>query len=133
MSRRSAIPVGMRKVRGRFERWRKSHTGRLPIPERLWRAAAELAKEHGVCRTAQALRLEYGKLKRLAGSADQVSRSTTPRTPRTSFVELVAPQAIGVSECIIELEGTRGKVRIQWKGTTAPDLAGLSRALWEPA
>jgi hypothetical protein len=133
MARRSAIPVGMRKVHGRFERWRKSHTGRLPIPERLWRAAAELAKEHGVCRTAQALRLECAKLKRLAGSADRVSRSTTPRTQRTSFVELVAPQAIGVSECIIELEGTRGKVRIQWKGTTAPDLAGLSRALWEPA
>ena len=133
MARRSDIPVRMRKVHGRFERWRKSHTGRLPIPERLWQAAAELAKEHGVCRTAQVLRLEYGKLKRLAGSADRASRSTRSRSPRTSFVELVAPQTIGVSECVIELEGSRGKVRIQWKGTTAPDLAGLSRALWEPA
>jgi hypothetical protein len=133
MARRSAIPVGMRKVHGRFERWRNSHAGRLPIPERLWQAAAELAAEHGVCRTAQVLHLEYGKLKRLAGSANQVSRSTTSTPPRTSFVELVAPQAIGVSECVIELEGPRGKVRIQWKGTTTPDLAGLSRALWEPA
>ena len=133
MARRSDIPVRMRKVHGRFERWRKSHTGRLPIPKRLWAAAAELAKEHGVCRTAQVLRLEYGKLKRLAGSADRASRSTRSRSPRTSFVELVAPQTIGVSECVIELEGSRGKVRIQWKGTTAPDLAGLSRALWEPA
>ena len=133
MARRSAIPVGMRKVHGRFERWRKSHIGRLPIPERLWRAAAELAKEHGVCQTAQVLRLEYGKLKRLAGTADRVLRSTKSRPPRTSFVELVAPQTIGVSECVIELEGQRGKVRIQWKGTAAPDLAGLSRALWEPA
>jgi hypothetical protein len=32
MARRSAIPVGMRRVYGRFERWRKSHTGRLRIP-----------------------------------------------------------------------------------------------------
>ena len=32
---------------------------------------------------------------------------------------------------LIELEGRRGKMRIQWKGTTAPDLSGLSRALWE--
>ena len=133
MARRSDIPVRMRKVHGRFERWRKSHTGRLPIPKRLWAAAAELAKEHGICRTAQVLRLEYGKLKRLAGSADRASRSTRSRSPRTSFVELVTPQTIGVSECVIELEGPRGKVRIQWKGTTAPDLAGLSRALWEPA
>lgn len=28
----------------------------------------------------------------------------------------------------IELEGRRRKMRIQWKGTTAPDLSGLSRA-----
>jgi hypothetical protein len=48
-------------------------------------------------------------------------------------VELVAPQTGGLSECLIELEGPHGKVRIQWKGTTAPDLAGLSRALWERA
>jgi hypothetical protein len=47
------------------------------------------------------------------------------------FVELVAPQTGGLSECLIELGGRHGKMRIQWKGTTAPDLAGLSRALWE--
>ena len=34
-------------------------------------------------------------------------------------------------ECVIELQGRRGKMRIHWKGTTAPDLGGLSRALWE--
>ena len=133
MARRSAIPLDMRKVRGRFERWRKAHTGRLPIPEGLWRAAAELAQEHGVCRTAQVLRLEYGKLRRLTGSVARVSHSAPLRLPRTSFVELRAPQTMGVSECVIELEGPRWKVRIQWKGTAAPDLAGLSRALWEPA
>jgi hypothetical protein len=32
---------------------------------------------------------------------------------------------------MIELEGPHGKVRIQWKGTTAPDLNGLSRVFWE--
>ncbi len=132
MSRRSAIPAGLRRVRGRFERWRKSHTGRLPIPERLWAAATELAKEHGVCRTAQVLHLEYGKLRRLAESAGSVRRATGPKT-RTSFVELVAPPAVGGLECLIELEGPRGKLRIQWKGTTAPDLAGLSRLLYESA
>src|SRR2546425_13077308 len=57
------IPRNMRKVYRRFERWRSAHTGRLPIPERLWAAAAELAREHGIFTTAKALRLEYGKLK----------------------------------------------------------------------
>jgi hypothetical protein len=45
------IRDGMRGVQGRFARWRKWHTGRLSIPESLWRAA-EAAREHGVFRTA---------------------------------------------------------------------------------
>ena len=49
------------------------------------------------------------------------------------FFELVAPAGPGLTECVIELEGPRGKLRIQRKGTTAPDLAGLNRALWESA
>jgi hypothetical protein len=132
-SRRSAVPIEMRKVYGRFERWRKSHVGRQPIPERLWRAATELAKEHGVFRTAEVLHLEYGKLRRLAESASGRRRATAAKTVRTPFVELVAPQGMGGLECVIELEGPRGKLRLQWKGTTAPDLAGLSRTLWELA
>jgi hypothetical protein len=30
------------------------------------------------------------------------------------------PQAVGLAECLIELEGPRGKMRIQWKGTARP-------------
>src|SRR5881397_2778115 len=60
------IPVGMRRVCRRFETWRKGHQARLPIPEALWAAAADAAREHGVFRASKALRLEYGKLKRLA-------------------------------------------------------------------
>jgi hypothetical protein len=36
----SDIPHGMRVLHGRFTRWRKSHTGRLPIPDPLWAAEA---------------------------------------------------------------------------------------------
>ena len=39
------VPDSMRGIHGRFTRWRKSHTGRLPIPESLWAAAAEVARE----------------------------------------------------------------------------------------
>ncbi len=124
------IPVGMRRVCRRFERWRKGHHTRLPIPEALWAAAAEVAREHGVFRTAKALRLEYGKLKRMAETGAAPARSTM--APAT-FLELVPPQAVGLAECLIELEGPRGKMHIQWKGTAAPDLAGLSRVLWESA
>ena len=78
----SDIPDGMRAVHGRFARWRNSHTGRLPIPEPLWAAAAEVAKEHGVFRTAKVLSLEYGKLKRLT------TESQTSGRPFQSFSQL---------------------------------------------
>jgi hypothetical protein len=128
------VPIGMQRIYRRFERWRSSHQGRLPIPEALWASAAAVAREHGVFRTAKILRLEYGKLKRMAESDAPARRALVPPA---EFLELVAPQGVpsgpGLSECIIELEGPRGKMRIQWKGATAPDLAGLSRALWESA
>jgi hypothetical protein len=44
---------------------------------------------------------------------------------------LMTSPAVGLSECVIELEARRGKMHIQWKGTTATGLGGLSRALWE--
>jgi hypothetical protein len=126
----SEIPVGMRRVCRRFERWRKGHTARVPFPEALWAAAAEAAREHGVFRAAKALRLEYGKLKRMVEAGPAPTR---PAVAPATFWELAPPQAGGLAECLIELEGPHGKMRIQWKGTTAPDLAGLSRALWETA
>jgi transposase-like protein len=102
----------------------------LPIPPALGASAAEVAREHGVFHTAKVLRLEYGKLKRMVESAAPVKRAATPPA---KFLELVTPEMVGVTECVIELEGPRGKMRIQWKGGAAPDLAGLGRALWESA
>jgi hypothetical protein len=125
------VPNGMQRVYRRLERWRSSHQGRLPIPPALWASAAEAAREYGVGRTARILRLEHGKLKRMMKSVTPAVRQAT--APPAGFLELVTPQAVSLSECVIELEGPRGKMRIQWKGATAPDLAGLSRALWESA
>src|SRR4051812_37745094 len=61
-------------------------------------------------------------------------RRTAPlAAPRTAFMELLTPGPGSGAECVIELEGPRGKMRIQWKGSTTPDLAELSRVLWESA
>jgi hypothetical protein len=125
--RRSVDALDINEVRIRFEHWRQSQHGKARIPDELWWAAIEIARRDGVNRTAAALRLDGGKLKRLLVAADSVSGKTSP--PR--FVELVAPHAVGLPECTIELEGRSGKLRIHWKGATAADLAGLSRALWD--
>ena len=120
----------MHRVCRRFERWRKGHKARVPIPEVLWSAAAEAAWEHGVFRAAKALHLEYGKLKRMVEAGPAPAR---PAMAAATFLELVPPHSAALADCLIELEGPRGKMRIQWRGATTPDLAGLSRVLWESA
>src|ERR1035441_3042551 len=72
------VPPGMQRIHRRFERWRSSHQGRLPIPEALWASAAAVARGHGVLRTAKILRLEYGKLKRMAESDAPARRAPAP-------------------------------------------------------
>jgi hypothetical protein len=132
MSRRVKyeIPAGLKEAQERFDQWRNSQTGRRPIPELLWGLASELARQHGVFRTAQALRLDYTALKRRTAGAASAKRRISAAQP--AFVELLSSSSAHSCECTIEVEGPRGRMRIEWKGSTAPDLAGLSRALWEP-
>lgn len=121
------VPVAMRKVYRRLERWRGQRTGRARIPKALWAAAGDLAREHGVNQVSRVLRLEFNHLKRMAESG---GRAKHKERALPAFVELIAPQTAVAPTCIIELEGQRGTLRIEWKGTT-PDLATFSRGLWE--
>jgi hypothetical protein len=124
------IPAGLKEAQERFSEWRGAQSGRRPIPATLWSLAVELASHHGVFRTAQILRLDYNRLKRQMEGAAPVMKPAP--APQPSFVELIAPAGTPCCECVIEVEGPRGRMRIEWKGPTAPDLAGLSRVLWEP-
>ena len=121
------VPAAMRKVYRRLERWRSKRQGRARIPESLWAAAGELAREHGVNPVSRVLRLEFNHLRRAAESDRQRPRK---RRATPAFVELITPQAGIAPTCIVELQGQRGTMRIEWKGT-ATDLTSFSRALWE--
>lgn len=125
---KSADTLDIEHVRTRFENWRQTRKGKAPIPDELWSAAIEVARRDGVNQTASALHLDGGKLKRRMLATGPVPDKTMP-----AFVEMMVPQAVGASECTIELEGPNGKMRIHWKGATAAELAGLSRALWDAA
>jgi hypothetical protein len=138
----SDIPPDMRKVYRRLRRWRSSHTRRVPFPDALWAAAGELAREHGINRTAKALSLEYGKLKERAGAAGpakKVVRKVTSAIPRharapvpaATFMELLTPRPGNSQECRVELEGPRGRMRVEFKGLATAELVALSRALWD--
>ena len=121
------VPAAMRKVHRRLERWRRQRTGRARIPEALWAAAGELAREHGVNQVSRVLGLEFNHLKRIAEPGGPTVRK---RRAMPAFVELITRQAAVAPTCIIELEGQRGTMRIEWKGTTA-ELATFGRGLWE--
>ncbi len=95
------------------------------MPESLWLAAVELARQHGVYSVAHPLRLDYMGLKKRLGGVPAVRRKAT----KPAFVELIAPHSATLEECVIEFESSGGaKMRIQWKAVAPPDWASLLRA-----
>ena len=53
---------GIEAVRTQFEAWRSGRARKSPIPDKLWSAAINAARQEGVNRTAQQLHLDAGKL-----------------------------------------------------------------------
>jgi hypothetical protein len=111
----------------RLEGWRQSRRHKCTaIPNELWSAAIEVARRDGLGRTAAALRLDYGKLKRLMIAADGVEK----KSASPSFMELIAPDAAGLAQCAIEMEGRRARIRIELKASAA-EVVSFSRSLAE--
>lgn len=121
------VPAAMRSVFRKLQRWRSKRQGRARIPESLWIAAGELAREHGVNPVSRVLGLEFNRLRQMAESRPPVGRRK--RIP-PAFVEVIAPPETVAPQCAMELEGKHGKLRIEWRGT-ATDLVSFSRMLWE--
>jgi hypothetical protein len=125
--RSKAPAITLEEAKARFEQWRQNRTGKAAIPDELWAAAVGVARKEGASRTATELRVEWNHLKRRMAAASAAS----PRPAPPAFVELVAPRPQSLPECTIELEGPRGKLRIQLKNASASYLATLSRDLLE--
>ena len=126
MAEKAGEVDGIEAARTRFEQWRSSRSGKAPIPDELWKLAINAARQEGVNRAAQQLRLDAGKLKGLLVGAD-ARRSKTRRQPR--FVELIAPAPAANPECVINSNlPLEAKMRIQWKTAVAPDWSNLLRA-----
>jgi hypothetical protein len=123
------IPVELEKVHRQFQGWRQRRRGREPIPARLWAAAARVAREYGVNATSKALSLDFNKLKAHVNRKQAGKKRNAEAAPR--FLELVTTGHAGGAECVIELEGPRGRMRIELKGSAAADLVRLSQMLWE--
>ena len=125
----SPIPEPIVQLQRRLDEFRSTRPHRTKLPETLWQAAVELAREHGLYAVAHPLRLDYtGLKKRLDGVP-----ATQKKADKPAFVELVAAHPATMAECWIEFESSIGsKMRIQWKGSSTPDWASLLRA-WREA
>jgi len=126
--RTAPIPEGITQLQRQLEQFRSTRPTRTKLPESVWHAAVELARQHGVYAVAHPLRLDYTRLKqRLDGIPSQARKRNQP-----AFVELIRQSAAPFPECVIEFESAGGgKMRIQWKAAAPPDWAGLLRAWHE--
>jgi hypothetical protein len=125
-----SIPEPIVQLQQQLDQFRTSQPHRTKIPEVLWHSAVELARQHGLYAVAHPLRLDYVGLKRRLEGVSKFKEKTKAASP--GFVELIPAQPAAV-ECGIEFESKGGgKMRIQWKGSGAPDWSNLLRA-WREA
>jgi len=89
MPRKSAsIGEEFLELRHRLAEWRKDHSRRTPLPDDVWKVAVELARRHGVYRTARSLPIDYGSLRK------RLNVAVPPTTvARPEFVEVLMPPA----------------------------------------
>ena len=89
MNRKSKLPIPepIAQLQRQLDQFRSTQSQRTKLPESVWQAAVELARQHGVYAVAHPLRLDYmGLKKRLGGVSGRPRRAAKP-----AFVELVTP------------------------------------------
>ena len=124
------IPVEIERVRLGFARWRKNRKKVTRIPDRLWDAAGDAARLHGVNPTAIALGLDYNHLKERTRSARRSTRREKAKSP--SFMEVIVPsETRHFQECTVEVENARGaKMKIHLQNVEMHDLAAWIQRFW---
>ena len=121
MNRKSTppIPEAIVQLQRQLDQFRSAQPQRTKLPEPLWQAAVELARQHGIYAVAHPSRLDYMGLKRRLGGVPTLRRKVSKPT----FVELTAPQLVPLAEYAIDFEWPSGrKMRIQWKASAFPTL-----------
>jgi hypothetical protein len=127
MGRRELVqlPSDLARCRSQFEVWRDQSGGRGRIPHALWAMAVRLAKVYGIGRTAEALGLDYDRLKTRAEAVGEPPQSSGP-----ALVELPSP-IVGKRGAFEFDNGAGSTMRVQLVGYDTADLEALSRSFWD--
>jgi hypothetical protein len=121
--REKRVPVAIERVRSQFAEWRAQKSARDRIPERLWCAAVEAARRHGVHAVSRAARLEHSTLRL------RVEKAAGQRPAAATFIELDNEASTESVGCIVELEKGNGtRMRICVRDGAAVDWARMKEA-----
>ena len=128
----------LERVQHRFTAWRNAKRKGERIPEQLWSSATELAREIGINRVANALHLDYRKLKhRVNGhvasktntKGTTVGAASAPHADRPAFVEFAVEPVCRRAESVVEFEGRCGRITIRLAEHNPAELVALAEAL----
>jgi len=131
-----SAPDSLASLRAEFVSWRDGRVRGARIPARLWAAAVEAARAHGVSKVANAVHVDYYELQRRVGAsaafvdvpADIVfgPRATATRSPpRGSSLPI---------SCAIEVVDARGRrLRVELGRDATSAIERVARALWDLA
>jgi hypothetical protein len=120
---------GFDEARREFENWRSRRTRGRRIPPALWKTAVDLAREHGVSRTAVTLGLDYYSLKGRLGAGARERDGAAGGTG--GFVEMPPWAVASAPACVLEVADRRGRrLRIELQGAARGEIDSLARALW---
>jgi len=118
--------VALQKLRQQFIDWRDTGRSGKRIPDKLWQAATDMARQVGVNRAAKASGLDYSKLKRpLNGGIALTTKSATA----PDFVQLPMTHLIQTPQCVIEFAGDRGTQTMRLSGYDAATIVSLAEYL----
>jgi len=87
VNRKSTLPIPepIAQLQRQLDQFRSTQPRRTKLPDSLWQAAVELARQHGVYPVAHPLRLDYMGLKKRLGGVPRLGRKAT----KPVFVELM--------------------------------------------
>ena len=131
---REELATKIEPLRLQVEAWRKSRPPGQRMPEALWEAATQLAKEYGVSPVQRVLGVDYRGLEYRATGIDK-TKSGKPAPPvKTTFVELPTLAAPRRAEHTLELEDATGrKMTMKVCGGSLAELLPLAQAFWRPS
>ncbi len=115
-------PPQLQPLAQRLKDWRATRTPGERIPDELWRAAADLARVHGLSRTATALRLSYYGLQgRLSGVRGH-SRRRVPAPTLVELAPLASPAGPGEGGTLELVRASGARLTLRLRNASPRDL-----------